>query len=176
MEESLRIWLEDEAGQDHEYELIGVFGFEEKDYMVLQEVHGEERSEEVFLVGFHGGPEDEIIFDPIEDDEEYRRVSKVYDDIFRGGMESYDLYMQDSEEQTEEAERMLQEMFPDGIPEELLIRDSLEQDSQDEPDWDDEDEWCYEDADGNLFIYGEDGRVIYLDENGEPIPEPEGRK
>ncbi len=36
---------------------------------------------------------------------------------------------------------------------------------------DSEEEYCYEDQDGRLFLYGEDGRIVYLDENGEPIEE-----
>lgn len=35
----------------------------------------------------------------------------------------------------------------------------------------DVEDYCYEDAEGRLFLYGPDGEIIYLDENGEPVEE-----
>ena len=52
------------------------------------------------------------------------------------------------------------------IPEEEmseLRRQAIEAEAEEE------DDYCYEDEQGNLFIYGPDGKVIYLNEYGEPI-------
>lgn len=125
MERSLRIWLEDVHGVEVEYEVIGSFALEEKMYMVLFRV-GNTNTSEVDLIGFHAGEDDEIIFDPIEDEELYKKVSEAFFETFN-----------EKQPPLEEAE--------------------LE-----------EDDYCYEDDDGNLFIFDENGEKIFLDENGEP--------
>ena len=48
-EESLRLILEDETGEEQEYELIGTFAFEDRDYMGLLPV--EKPEEGVLDVG-----------------------------------------------------------------------------------------------------------------------------
>ena len=50
-EESLRLILEDETGEEQEYELIGTFAFEDRDYMGLLPV--EKPEEGVLILGFH---------------------------------------------------------------------------------------------------------------------------
>lgn len=91
-EETLRIWLEEEGGREREYELVGTFGVDEKDYMALSPMDGE--PDEVVLIGFHAGEQDEILFDPIERDEEYEHISQVFLELFNetGSQEEYDLF------------------------------------------------------------------------------------
>lgn len=172
MNESLRLWLEDENGEEWEYELFGTFGLDGKDYMALLPVSEEEEPDrEVLLYGFHAGPEDEIILDPIEDGEELERAAQAFEDIFNGGLEGYDevaLY-----EESEEEARRLTELLE--LPELGLVEEAAgETSAAFQGLWADEEEedsgdWCYEDADGNLFLYGENGEIIYLNEYGEPI-------
>ncbi len=42
----------------------------------------EKPEEGVLILGFHPGKEDEILLDPIEDEEEYQRAAEAFEDIF----------------------------------------------------------------------------------------------
>lgn len=140
MDESLRIWLEYPDGSEHEFEIIGSFAVEEKEYMALLPADAE--NQDVYLIGFHPGPNDEILFDPIEDDREYDSVSEVFTELFNSEpAQEYDL-------------------TPMYEQEDALLDAVME-----------EEEYCYEDAEGNLFVYGPLGEIIYLDENGDYIIE-----
>lgn len=129
MEEySVRLWLENSEGEEKEYELVGTFQVEEKFYMALLPV--EEETEGVVLTRFREGENDSVLFEPIEDDEEYQLAADVYEQLFNGEFNW-----------EEEEEPLL------------------------------DDDYCYEDREGRLFIFGGDGERIYLDQWGEPITE-----
>ena len=82
--ESLRFILEDEAGEEQEYEVIGTCTLGERDYIALLPVDDEEDG--VKLLGFHAGEDDELLLDPIEDEEEYDEAAKAFEDIFNGNI------------------------------------------------------------------------------------------
>ncbi len=130
--------LEMPDGTEKEFEVIGVFGVEDRDYMALEPVGAS--GAEAYLIGFHAGPEDEIVLDPIEDDEEYAYISKVFLDLF-------------NQEETE-----LYDLQPMYEEEDALLESLAE-----------EEEYCFEDAEGRLFLYDENGGIVYLNENGEFI-------
>lgn len=135
-EESLRFWLEDEAGREREYEVVGTFTVEEKDYiaMIPMEPEDPEEAGKVVLMGFHPGEQDQVILDIIEDDEEYEQAAEIFENLFNDMAEI--------------------EAYPE---------------EEEEPEWEDEEDYCYQDAQGNLFIYDERGEKVYLDENGDPV-------
>lgn len=141
-EESLRIWLETEEGEEREFEVVGTFVLDDQDYMALLSLEEGEEGE-VYLIGFHAGEDDEVIFDPITDDETYQKVSETFEALFKSAdeapLEEYDMTDVYGMEM-EEVDRLIEE-----------------------------EEYCYQDEQGNLFIYDEHGNIVYLDEFGEPV-------
>lgn len=118
-EESLRLILEDETGEEQEYELIGTFAFEDRDYMGLLPV--EKPEEGVLILGFHPGKEDEVLLDPIEDEEEYQRAAEAFEDIFnqRIPMDTFE-----EQEEFETGEFEPEEFEPEEFePEEFELED-----------------------------------------------------
>lgn len=134
-ESSVRLWLEDQEGVEKEYELAGTFQVGEKFYMALLPI-GEEADGAV-LTCFCEGEDDSVLLEPIEDEEEYRQIAYVFEQLFNGE--------------------------PAGEEEEEL---PLEED----------DDYCYEDKEGRLFIFGKKGERIYLNQWGEPITEEENEE
>lgn len=145
-EESLRVWLEMEDGEEREFEVVGTFYLDDQDYMALLSLEEGEEGE-VYLIGFHGGENDEVIFDPITDDELYQEVSETFEDLFlntdKTSFEENDV-TDDYRTEMEEVDELMED-----------------------------EEYCYQDEQGNLFIFDEQGRIVYLDEFGEPIPNGE---
>ncbi len=137
-EEVIRITLEGPGGEELTYDMVGTFTAENgKDYMALQPA--DSGDSEVYLTGFHAGPNDEVVLDDITDEEEYREVSDTFLQLFNEPLaEEYDLgAMYEAEEALLEA--------------------------------DGPDDYCYEDAEGRLFVYGPNDVRIYLDANGDYI-------
>lgn len=143
---SVRLWLETEDGTEKEYEIVGTFSVDGQDYMALLPAGGGAQAE-VMLIGFHAGERDEIIFDPIADDAKYLELVGVFEDIFN----------QDAAE-----EYRLDEMY--GLEREQLAEDQ------------DTEEYCYQDNEGRLFLYDQDGVRIYLNEFGEPYVDEFGNR
>ena len=138
-EQVFRITMEGPYGEELTYDVVGTFTAENgRDYMALQPVGSEDS--DIFLIGFHAGPDDEVIFDDIADDEEYAMVSDTFQQLFNAPLEEeYDLGdMYDTEKALGE-----------------VIGDTGD--------------YCYEDDQGRLFVYGPGDIRIYLDENGEYI-------
>ena len=127
-EESLRFILEDEAGEEHEYEVIGTFTLDDRDYIAL--LPTEDPEEGVKLLGFHAGEQDELLLDSIEDDEEYRRAAEAFEDIFNGNIPA-DLF---------------EEVPPEDEDLEFLDDDWNSDVDWDKEDWDTEDELSLEDS------------------------------
>ncbi len=134
-----RITMAGPYGEELTCDVVGTFTAENgRDYMALQPADSE--NGDVYLIGFHAGPDDEVVFDDITDDEEYAMVSDTFRQLFNEPLEEE--YNLGSLYDTEEALRE-------------VIGDSGE--------------YCYEDDQGRLFIYGPGDVRIYLDENGEYI-------
>ncbi len=93
-EESIRMWLEEADGREREYEAVGTFALEERDYMALRPVEDGEDGQ-VILVGFHGDEEDRLILDPIEDEDEYELAAEVFEALFNGEAEIETDYPED---------------------------------------------------------------------------------
>lgn len=138
-----RITMAGPDGAELTCDVVGTFTAENgRDYMALQLADSADR--EVYLIGFHAGPNDEVIFDDITDDEEYEEVSETFRQLFNEPLEEE--YSLESLHETEEA----------------LLEEA-----------DDSPEYCYEDAMGRLFVYGPGDVRIYLDENGDYILDEE---
>lgn len=105
-EVSLRFWLDAGDGQEREYEVVGSFSWDEKDYLALIPMEGGDGG--VQLLGFHAGPEDEVILDPIEDDEEYAEAAEVFEDLFNGWIDREE-YSLDGEEEAVDAQPLSEE-------------------------------------------------------------------
>ena len=100
--ESLRFILEDEAGEEQEYEVIGTFTLGERDYIALLPV--EDGEDGVKLLGFHAGEDDELLLDPIEDEEEYDEAAKAFEEDMEEEIEEDYLSEGVSEERENEDE------------------------------------------------------------------------
>ncbi len=151
-QDALVVVLETEDGKEQEFEVYGTFGVEEQDYMALIPA-GEGSDREVFLVGFHAGENDEIVFDPIPDDETYSQVSQVFDSLFNGdgtGEQQYDM-TETYQTEMDQVDRLMEDL-------------------------EEQEEYCYQDDEGRLYLYDEQGNIVYLDEYGEPILGEEDRE
>ena len=145
----LEMILVDPEGREHVFEPVLTLGVHGQDFIVLQPA-GEGGESELQIMGFHAGEDDEMILDDIEDDALYYEVARQAEAILNGEMDTEEYIVDNGT-----------------IPEEEMAelrRAQIEEDMEEA-----EDEYCYEDEHGNLFIYGDDGRVIYLNEYGEPI-------
>ncbi len=130
MEETIRIWLGDEEGNEYEYEMVVGFALAGKQYMAIAPVSdGEPDVENCMLVRFteEAG---ELSFFEITDADEYAAAAEIFTDIAENGVE-----------------------LPD----------------EPQAGYEAEEEYCYQDAEGNLFIFDEIGNKIYLNEFGEEI-------
>ncbi len=141
-------------GKEHEFEPLLTFELDDKDIIVLQPV-GEGGEENLQLFGFHAGPNDEVILDDL-DDETYYAAGERAELILNGEIETDDYVIDNGQFSEEEAAQMRQDSYEAELQAELEAEDE---------------EYCYEDAQGRLFIYGEGGKIIYLNEYGEPIEE-----
>ena len=150
---SIQMVLVDTEGNEHIYEPVMTLGVRGKDFIVLQPaIEGGES--ELQIMGFHAGPDDELILDDIEDDALYDEVAREAEAILNGA----------DDVETEEY------LIDDGTMDEETAAE-LRQASYEAEVRAEEDEYCYEDENGNLFIYDENGKVVYLNEYGEPIEE-----
>lgn len=141
MADSTILYFENQDGVETGFEVIGSFFFEQQDYMVLFQVDNPDPSQ-LTVMPYHADAQDQVVFDTMEDDLRYDRACK-------------------------ECLRILEEEW-DGIPQAngetpLILGDD------DTAEASDADDFCYQDADGRLFILGADGSHIYLNEYGEPI-------
>lgn len=84
-EESIRIWLEGQDGQEREYEVIGTFATQEGQYIALRPM--DEPEDTVVLAGYHPGEQGELLIDGIEDEEEYEIAGQVFEALFNGEAE-----------------------------------------------------------------------------------------
>lgn len=84
-EESIRIWLEGQDGQEREYEVIGTFATEEGQYIALRPM--DEPEDTVVLARYGSGEQGELLMDGIEDDEEYEIAGQVFEALFNGEAE-----------------------------------------------------------------------------------------
>lgn len=174
MDEAIVFWLENEDGVEEEYEVVAMFLVEDQPFMALHRVSNPDASE-VDLIGFHPGPDDEFIFDPIEDEETYLRVAEIFDLEFNAMAEdaqaasdpanlAYEIQLDDDVVEIEDADDGFEDMDEDGF-QSVDEDDGFEDFDEDE----DDEDFCYQDADGRLFILGENGERVYLNEYGEPI-------
>ena len=147
-EKKLEMVLEDAEGNEHIFEPVLTLGVRGRDFIVLQP-SGEGGEGELQILGFHAGPNDEIILDDIDDDELYYEVARQAEGILNGEMETEEYLLDNGTIPEEEMSE--------------LRRQAIEAEAEEE------DDYCYEDEQGNLFIYGPDGKVIYLNEYGEPM-------
>ena len=144
---SIQMVLVDPEGNEHIYEPVMTLGVRWRDFIVLQPaIEGGEA--ELQIMGFHPGPDDELVLDDIDDDELYAEVAAQAEAILNGGMETDEYLIDDGSMSEEEAAALRMEAYEAEAA---------------------EDEYCYEDENGNLFIYDENGKVVYLNEYGEPI-------
>ncbi|MCI8513543.1 MAG: DUF1292 domain-containing protein [Lachnospiraceae bacterium] len=67
-----------ENGTDQEYAIMDEFDFEEKHYLVVSPVSGDEIEEDIFLYRSREDGED-LIVDYIEDDKEYEKAAAAYE-------------------------------------------------------------------------------------------------
>ena len=148
-EKKLEMVLVDPEGNEHIFEPVLTLGVRGKDFIVLQP-QGEGGEAELQILGFHAGPNDEIILDDIDDDELYYEVARQAEAILNDEMETEEYLLDNGTIPEEEMAEYRRQAYEEEVREE-------------------EEDYCYEDEDGNLFIYGEDGKVIYLNEYGEPI-------
>ncbi|MBR3516769.1 MAG: DUF1292 domain-containing protein [Lachnospiraceae bacterium] len=148
-EKKLEMVLVDPEGNEHIFEPVLTLGVRGRDFIVLQP-QGEGGEAELQILGFHAGPNDEIILDDIDDDELYYEVARQAEAILNDEMETEEYLLDNGTIPEEEMAEYRRQAYEEEVREE-------------------EEDYCYEDEDGNLFIYGEDGRVIYLNEYGEPI-------
>lgn len=72
------ITLEFDDGQDVECEIMGVFDFEEKEYIALLPNDG---TDDVYIYGYKEIGEDEFDLIDIEDDAEFERVVKHFESL-----------------------------------------------------------------------------------------------
>ena len=146
---SIQMVLVDPEGREHIYEPVLTLGVRGKDYIVLEPVK-EGGQDELQIMGFHAGPDDELILDDIEDDDLYAEIAETVEGILNGDMETDEYLVDDGTMSEEERAEIRQEAYDAEVAAE-------------------QDEYCYEDENGNLFIYDENGKIVYLDEYGEPI-------
>lgn len=154
-EESTRLWLGTPDGEEKEYELYGVFAIEEKEYMALRPIE-DAGDDQIVLIGYHEGPGDEVILAPIEDEEEYEEAGRTFEFLFNGEAQVLTEYPEGWND-------------PEDFKEQPAWKETEDLRRQEES-LDDE-EYCYEDAQGRLFLYGSQGEKIFLDEWGNPIEE-----
>ena len=148
-EEYTRIILENAEGQEMAFLPVLTLALDGKEYIVLQPDRPGGK-DELAIFGFHAGPNDEMIFDDIEDDAEYQEVAKEAEGILNGETETEEYIMDDGSVPEEEMARIREEALGE----------------------EDEDE-CFEDEQGRLFIFADDGKPVYLDEDGVPMYEDE---
>ncbi|MBR3575503.1 MAG: DUF1292 domain-containing protein [Lachnospiraceae bacterium] len=146
---SIQMVLVDPEGNEHIYEPVLTLGVRGKDYIVLEPVM-EGGEAELQIMGFHAGPNDELILDDIEDDDLYAEIAGEAEAILNGDAETEEYLIDDGTMSEEERAEINQEMYDAEVAAA-------------------EDEYCYEDENGNLFIYDENGKIVYLNEYGEPI-------
>lgn len=65
-------------GTEKEFAIMDTFEVEEKKYMAVSLVEGDEIQEGIYLYGFQETEEGEIIPEQIADQEEYEKVADVY--------------------------------------------------------------------------------------------------
>ena len=78
IEEADFITLEFDDGEEIECEIMGVFDFENKEYIALLPDDG---SEDVYIYGYEEVGDDEFELIDIEDDEEFAKVVAEFDKI-----------------------------------------------------------------------------------------------
>ena len=76
-DETLCFVLEDEEGNEKEYEVVGTFEAEGKSYIAL--IPMDDPAGEVRLLSFYAGENDEVMLEPIEDDSEYERAAALFE-------------------------------------------------------------------------------------------------
>ena len=81
-DETLCFVLEDEEGNEKEYEVVGTFEAEGKSYIALMPM--DDPAGEVRLLSFYAGENDEVMLEPMEDDSEYERAAALFEDLFNG--------------------------------------------------------------------------------------------
>lgn len=73
------VTLVDEDGVETEFEVIEIFGVDEKEYVAIAPPEGEEDDDEVMIFRLEVDPETkEELLKEIEDDKEWDRVADVY--------------------------------------------------------------------------------------------------
>lgn len=82
MEEYTTFVIKMSDGKEHEFAIVEEFDFEEKHYILVSEVKGDEITEGVYL--FHGESKGEDFFvEEIEDKEEYARITAAYEALYQ---------------------------------------------------------------------------------------------
>ena len=148
-EEFTRIILEDRTGREIPFIPVLTLALDNKEYIVMQPDRPG-GNEELAIFGFHGGENDEMIIDDIEDDEEYEKVATAAEGILSGEDVTEEYIMDDGSVPEEEMAKIREEALGD----------------------EDEDE-CYQDEQGRLFIFSDEGKPVYLDDDGIPMYEDE---
>ena len=82
MEEYTTFILEMSDKKKHEFAIVEEFDFEDKHYILVSEVKGDEVTEEVYM--FRSKTEGEDFFvEEIEDKEEYARATAAYEALYQ---------------------------------------------------------------------------------------------
>lgn len=154
-EEYSRMILEDSEGNEHAFLPVLTFAMNDKEYFVLQPDRpgGEE---ELVIFGFHAGENDELILDDIMDDDEYALAAEQAERLLNGDTKMEE-YVVDDGNFTDEQKRALEKLK------------NGEDDIEDEEDFSDDEDEYYEDEEGRLFILADNGKRVYVDENGDPL-------
>lgn len=103
-DETLCFVLEDEEGNEKEYEVVGTFEAEGKSYIAL--IPMDDPAEEVRLLSFYAGENDEVMLEPIEDDSEYERAAALFEDLFNGQVPVEYYEIEDPEKENEGEEEL----------------------------------------------------------------------
>lgn len=74
------VMLPGEDGKEHEYAILDDFELDGKKYMVISVIEGDEIAEDMELLRYREEGDD-MIFDIIEDEEEFERAAKFYDSL-----------------------------------------------------------------------------------------------
>lgn len=137
-EEYPRLILTDDNGAEHPFLPLLTFALQEREYIVLQP-EKENGREELAIFRFHPDEEDRMVLDDIGDDAEYYEAARQAEALLNGDVETQEYLLDDG-----------------SFPEEEMaeLREAGEED----------DDFCYEDENGRLFIFDEDGKPVYLDE------------
>ena len=107
---SIQMVLVDPEGNEHIYEPVLTMGFRGKDYIVLEPVQ-EGGESELQIMGFHAGPDDELILHDIEDDDLYAEIAEEAEAILNGEAETEEYLIDDGTMSEEERAEINQEMY-----------------------------------------------------------------